>query len=82
MVTGWAEVAPRASGGRMAASRSSRSASATMSSQGPVLDELGVVAERPGDGHPTPTRSTPSGDTSMMTDPALCTSERKRASWP
>ncbi len=78
MDTGWAEVAPRVAAS-MAAPRSSRSGSATMSTRGcPSISSGSCPSERVM--APDTDSMMPSAETSMMTEPALCTSDRKRES--
>ena len=80
MVTGRADVAPRHAEARRA-SNFGRSRAATMLDKGRPSSVSGscprirVIA-------PETDSTTPSGDTSMMTDPALCTTDRSRASRP
>ena len=80
MVTGWAAVAPHAASLRAVMS-GRRSGSATMSVSGRISMSSGswpssrVIA-------PEADSRSPVADTSMMTDPTLCTSDRKRASRP
>ena len=80
MVTGWAAVAPRAAS-RRAVTTWRRSASATMSVSGRISMSSGswpnsrVIA-------PEADSRSPVADTSMITEPTLCTRDLKRASWP